>query len=217
MMSQPMIQDDYTAYPVEDFNNGPVKLANNGEWLMLAPSRKNHNFLLFHFSQADTIVCKEINLPGTSAMEDVCLSVDNTNGDVAAGILSTFHYAPLKNIQAVHYSMVTKAFSFDTSYRLTTLGGRRIRNENLVKEGFVAVPGRGFLLLKEYGRPNPDDIYEEEEEFDEGYDPTLLFVSNDIPDGTAGPSVSRCGCRSRVMVMRGIIPRSIRRITTGVI
>jgi hypothetical protein len=190
-MSQPMIQDDYTAYPVEDFNNGPVKLANSGEWLMLSPSRTNHNFLLFHFSQSDSIICKEINLPGTSLMEDVCLSVDNANGDVAAGVLSTFHYAPLKNIQAVHYSMVTKAFSFDTSYRLTTLGGKRIRNENLVKEGFVAVPGRGFLLLKEYGRPNPDDLYEEEEEFDEGYDPSLLFASNDIPDGTAGPSVSR--------------------------
>ena len=39
-LSQPMIQDDFSAYPLEDFNGGPLKLANNGEWLMLAPSRR---------------------------------------------------------------------------------------------------------------------------------------------------------------------------------
>src|SRR5579872_6332546 len=103
--TQPMIQDDYSSYPLEDFNTGPLKLANNGEWLMLAPSRLNHNFLLFQFSPIDTAVtCKEINLPGTASMEDVCVSIDNSDGDVVAGVLSTFHYAPLKNIEAVHYS-----------------------------------------------------------------------------------------------------------------
>ena len=190
-MTQPMIQDDYSTYPVEDFNNGPVKLADNGEWLMMAPSRVNHNFLLFHFTNTDSVVCKEINLPGTSSMEDVCLSLDNNNGDVAAGVLSTFHYAPLKNIQAVHYSMVSRTFSFDSSYRITTLSGKRIRNDNLVKENFVAVPGRGFLLLKEYGRPYGLDDEVDDDEFDQGFDPNLLFASNDIPDGSAGPSVVR--------------------------
>ncbi len=190
-LSQPMIQDDYSAYPLEDFNSGPLKLANNGEWLMLAPSRLNHNFLLFHFEPADTVVnCKEINLPGTASMEDVCVSIDNSNGDVVAGVLSTFHYAPLKNVEAVHYSMVTKSFSFDSSYRLTTLNGRRVRNDNIVKENFVAVPGRGFLLLKEYGRPFGEDDVTDDDEFDQGYDPTLLFVSNDIPDAATGPSLS---------------------------
>jgi len=29
-ITQPMIQDDYTSFPLEDFNNAPVKLANNG-------------------------------------------------------------------------------------------------------------------------------------------------------------------------------------------
>jgi len=190
-LSQPMIQDDFSTYPLEDFNSGPLKLANNGEWLMLAPSRVNHNFLLFHFAPMDTaIICKEINLPGTASMEDVCLSIDNSNGDVAAGVLSTFHYAPLKNVEAVHYSMVTKKFSFDSSYRLTTLNGRRVRNDNIVKENFVAVPGRGFLLLKEYGRPYGDEDLMNDDDYDEGYDPTMLFVSNDIPDPGTGPSLS---------------------------
>jgi len=187
-LSQPMIQDDYTGYPLEDFNAGPVKLANNGDWLMLSPSRVNHNYLLFHFSPTDTaVVCKEINMPGTSSMEDVCLSLDNSNGEAVAGILSTFHYAPLKNVQVVHYSMVTNTFNFDSSYRLSTLAGKRVRNENIVKENFVAVPGRGFLLLKEYGRPFTDEQMDEED-YDAGWDPALLFVSNDIPDPSAGPS-----------------------------
>ena len=187
-LSQPMIQDDYSGYPLEDFNTGPVKLANNGDWLMLAPSRNNHNFLLFHFSTVDTaVVCKEINMPGTSSMEDVCLSLDNSNGEAVAGILSTFHYAPLKDVEVVHYSMVTKTFSFDSSYRLSTLAGKRVRNENIVKENFVAIPGRGFLLLKEYGRPFTDEQMVDDE-YDIGWDPALLFASNDIPDAGTGPS-----------------------------
>src|ERR1700761_4956871 len=191
-LTQPMYQDDYTSYPLEDYNNGPLKLADDGQWLMLAPSRNNHNFSLFNFSGTDTsVICKEINLPGTSSMEDVCLSIDNSSGDVVAGVLSTFHYSPLKNVEAVHYSMRTKMFSFDSSYRLTTLNGRRIRNENLTKENFIAVPGRGFLLLKEYGRAYVEDEIMDPEDFDQGYDPAFLFVANDIPDPGTGPSLSR--------------------------
>lgn len=188
-LAQPVIQDDYSTYPLEDFNKAPVKLADDGQWLMLSPSRVNSNFLLFQFSAADTAVsCREILLPGTSSMEDVCLSVDNGTGEAVAGVLSNFHYSSLKNVQVVHYSMRTKTFSFDSSYRLTTLGGKRIRNDNLVKENFVAVPGRGFLLMKEYGRPYEQEV---QAEFDEGWDPAFLFASNDIPDPSAGPSLSR--------------------------
>jgi hypothetical protein len=186
-ITQPMIQDDYTSFPLEDFNNAPVKLANNGEWLMMSPSRKDHNFLLFHFSAMDTAVaCKSILLPGTSEMEDVCLSVDNYNGEAVAGVLSTFHYSTLKNVQVVHYSMAKQDFDFDSSYRLTTLGGRKVKNGNLVKESFMAVPGRGFLLMKEYGRPF--DLEIDDNAFDEGWDPAFLFYSNGIPDPNAGVS-----------------------------
>jgi hypothetical protein len=164
-----------------------VKLANNGEWLMMSPSRKDHNFLLFHFSATDTaVVWKGILLPGTSEMEDVCLSIDNVNGEVVAGILSTFHYSSLKNVEVVHYSMERRAFDFDSSYRLTTLGGKKVKNGNLVKENFMAVPGRGFLLMKEYGRPFELDL--DDNAFDEGWDPAMIFSSNSIPDPAAGPT-----------------------------
>lgn len=190
-LTQPIIQDDYSTYPLEDFTKSPVKLADDGQWLMLSPSRMNNNFLLFHFPIVDTAIsCREVMLPGTSVMEDVCLSIDNSTGDAVGGILSTFHYSPLKNVQVVHYSMRSKTFSFDSSYRLNTLGGRRIRNDNLVKENFVAVPGRGFLLMKEYGRPYEQDPLEMQN-YDEGWDPAFLFASNDIPEASAGPSAVR--------------------------
>src|SRR6187402_1165343 len=149
-ITQPFIQDDFTNYPMEDFTNSPVKLANNGQWLMTSPSRTNSNFLLFHFGSVDTAMTwKEIPLPGNSGMEDVNLSIDNMRGEATAAILSTFHYDVLKNVHIVHYSMRQKAFDFDSSYRFSTLVPGKMRDENLTKESFISVPGNGFMLLKE--------------------------------------------------------------------
>lgn len=189
-ITQPTIQDDFTNYPLEDFNEGPVKLANNGDWLMAAPSRTNANFLLFHFNAADTATTyKEIQLPPFSSMEDVDLSIDNRKSIAVAGVLSTFHYETLKSVKVVHYSMTAHSFDFDSSYRLTTLGDGKVKDGNLVKEHFIAVPGRGFMLLKEYGRPFEDWYYADE--VDEGWDPNLLFALNSIPNPGTGPSVAR--------------------------
>ncbi|HEY4061709.1 MAG TPA: hypothetical protein VGM30_07400 [Puia sp.] len=188
-ITQPTIQDDFTNYPLEDFNKGPLKLANNGEWLMTAPSRTNSNFLLFHFSGTDTAVaCKEIPLPPFSAMEDVDLSINNDRGEAVAGVLSDFHYSTLKNVQVVHYSMGSKAFDFDSSYRLATVAGGRVKDGNLVKENFIAVPGKGFMLLKEYGRPFED--WYVEDEYDQGWDPALMYAMNAIP-APAGPAIAQ--------------------------
>jgi hypothetical protein len=189
-LTQPMIQDDFTGYPLESFDQGTVKLANNGEWLMMSPSRTDNNYLLFHFNAGDTAVAyRQIMLPAIAATEDLCLSIDNLRGEAYAGVLSDFHYTTLKNVRVVHYSMASRSFDFDTSYRLTTLGAGKIRNGNMVKESFMAVPGGGFLLLKEYGRPFEEII--DEKAFDEGWDPAKMFASNDIPDPISGPSAPR--------------------------
>jgi hypothetical protein len=178
-ITQPVIQDDFTNYPLEDFNNAPVKLANNGEWLMAVPSRLNQNFLLFHFDGVDTAISyKEIVLPETSAMEDVGLSIDNERGEAFAGVLSTYHYQSLKNVRVAHYSMVSKSFDFDSSYNFTTLSAGKVKNDNIVKENFIAVPGRGFMLLKEYGRVF-ENLYDDNPA-DAGWDPDLLFAANSI-------------------------------------
>ena len=170
---QPMIQDDFTSYPIEYFNNYPVQLANNGQWLMASPSRTSNNFLLFHFCDDDnSFSYKEIQLPSSSQLDDVALSINNEKGEAFAGVLSKFHYPSLKNIQVVHYSMVNQQFDFDSSYRFNTLPGNKLKNENLVQESFLTVPGNGFLLLKEYGRAFTSSFD------DNGWDPAIFFTNN---------------------------------------
>lgn len=173
-ISQPMIQDDFTSYPIEYFSNSSVQLANNGQWLVASPSRTNNNFLLFHFCDDDnSFSYKEIKLPAYSQLDDVALSIDNNTGEAFAGVLSKFHYPALKNVQVVHYSMVKQEFNFDSSYRFNTLPGTKLKNENLVHESFVAVPGNGFLLLKEYGRE-----YESSLNDDNAWDPEIFFTNS---------------------------------------
>jgi len=173
-LTQPIIQDDLTSYPLDDFSKSPVKLANNGQWLMMAPSREDRNFLLFHFCGDDnSFSYKKISLPAYSAMEDIALSIDNGKGEAFAGVLSRGRYYVHKNVRTVHYSMEGQAFDFDSSYIFSTLLPGKLKNENLEKENFIAVPGEGFLLLKEYGRVFAG--WHEESTSGDQLDPEALF------------------------------------------
>ena len=153
-ITQPFIQDDFFCFP-SSLNNAPVQLANNGQWLMAAPSRTNNNFLLLHFDgRTNNVSYKEIILPPTYKMEDLALSVNNEKAEAIAGILSSYRQGARKNVHVTHYSFAGDAFDFDSAYRFSTLPGNQLRNNTLVKESFVlAVPDLGFMLLKEYGRP----------------------------------------------------------------
>jgi len=186
--SQPFIQDDFAGYPLENFNKGPVKLANNGQWLMTAPSRTSNNFLLFHFNNTDpSFSYKDISMPVAATMEDMDLSVNNEKGEAFAGILSSLNYDVLKEVRVAHYSMNSQHFDFDSSYLLNTLVAGRIRNQNLVKEDFIAVPGRGFMLLKEYGRAF-EDWYDQD--FNDHWDPAAVLAENMVPDkGVSAPAL----------------------------
>jgi hypothetical protein len=190
--TQPLIQDDFISYPIEHYDNEPIKLGNDGQWLMVSPSRTNQDYLLFQFCGREKCVSyREIALPASGTMEDLSLSLDNGGGEALVGVVSRFHYSTLKNVQVVHYSLERQAIDFDSSYRFNTLGSGKVRNENLVKESFVAVPGRGFMLLKEYGRIFSDW-------YDEGIegnllDPSVLFADNAIPDLRTGFPVVRDG------------------------
>ncbi len=188
-ITQPMIQDDFTNAPLENFNSSPIQLANNGQWLMASPSRTSNNFLLLHFCDDDnSFSYKEVRLPEYSQLDDVAVSIDNTSGEAFAGILSKFHYAPLKNVQVVHYSMTKQAFDFDSSYRFNTLPGNKLKNENLVHESFVAVPGKGFLLLKEYGKE-----YSGAFDPDNAWDPETFFLNASFTNSLAPVQASSDG------------------------
>jgi len=180
-ITQPLIQDDFISFPIENFNSSPLKLANNGQWLMLSPSRINYNYLLFNFTHSDTgLIYKEIPLPPSSGTEDLSLSIDNEVGSALASVLSKFRYPALKNMEVVHYLFATREFDFDSSYKFSTLTGAQLKNENLVHESIVAVPKKGFILLKEYGRafaPSYEDVLR-----DNPWDIEALFVNNSIPN-----------------------------------
>jgi hypothetical protein len=191
-ITQPIRQDDFISFPIEAFTNSPLKLANSGQWVMLSPSRINYNYLLFNFGYQDTgFVYKEIPLPSSSAMEDLALSVDNETESASAAVLSKFRYPALKNVEVVHYSISKKKLDFDSSYRFSTLSGARIKNDNLVHESLIAVPKKGFMLLKEYGRTftsSYEDILS-----DNPWDIEALFVTNAISTPPLLSSINQDG------------------------
>ena len=201
-ITQPILQDDFISYPIEHFSISPLKLANSGQWLMLTPSRINYNYLLFNFGNTDTgFVYKEIPLPSSSGTEDLALSIDNEKEAAFAAVLSKFRYPELKNVAVVHYLMTRKEFDFDSSYRFSTLAVAQIKNENLVHESLIAVPKKGFMLLKEYGRtftPSYEDVL-----YDNPWDIEALFANNSITNSLLLPSINRDGY-TRLSRLEGI-------------
>jgi hypothetical protein len=191
-LTQPLIQDDFTSYPIEHFNNSALKVTNSGAWLMASPSRTNNNFLLFHFNGIDTsFIYKEIKLPQGSTWEDVALSVDNEKEEAFTGILSIFRYPTLKSVQVNHYSLIYHEFDFDSSYRFNTLMAYRLLNENLIHESFIIVPGRGFMLLKEYGRQYAD-VFDKNEYINPG-GLESVFRDNSISNAVSPLLINRDG------------------------
>jgi hypothetical protein len=158
-ISKPLVQYDIVDYPLEDYSSASIKLYNNGEWCMVVSSRKNRNYLLFHFNGTDDrFVYKEIKLSSSLTVEDAGLYTDNETGQGFAGILSRIRTPAIKNIRLVHYSMNDFKIDFDTSYYFNTLAKNKTRNENMFEEYFMIVPRKGFLFLKEYGRSfSPDE------------------------------------------------------------
>lgn len=152
-ISQPCVQYDFVNYPLENFSNGPIKLANSGEWLMLSPSGISNNYLVMHFYGVNSgFEYKEIPVPENTGIAEMNLSLDNQKQEAIAGILMNTRYRPVKKIVTARYQVSQCRLSFDTAFRLNTLAGNKTKDENLYQEYFMAVPGKGFMLLKEYGR-----------------------------------------------------------------
>lgn len=153
LFAQPCIQEDEIGFPGESFDDLPIKLANNGEWLMVAPSRANHNFTLFHACpNGSEFQFKELRVSPFYKMEDIAMSIDNEKQEMSVGLLSRYLKTSLKNVQITNYSILQGRFDFDTSYRFNTQINET-RNKNISHERFIAVPGGGYMLLKEYGIP----------------------------------------------------------------
>jgi hypothetical protein len=164
--AQPFIQDDEIGFPAESFDNFPVKLANNGEWLLASSSRTSRSFSVFHVcANGSEYYIREIPVSPYYKMEDIAMAIDNDRQEMSVGFLSCFSNTTLKNVHVCNYSMREDRFDFDTSYHFNTQV-RDLRDKNLSHSGFIAVPG-GYMLLKEYGSPHEFNL------------PVVPFVSSD--------------------------------------
>ena len=161
--TRPFIQYDFINYPLEHFTSCPVKLTNNGEWLMLSSARINLGSLLFHFIPGNKkFELKEIRLPKNSTVQDVCLSLSNDKRNVLAGVLSQYRSPLSKSVRMLHYSLDTCKVLYDSVYKFNTIAATKTTSKTIYEEYFMAMPGKGFLLLKEYGR-SYDEKYTEED------------------------------------------------------
>ena len=180
LFSQPCIQDDEIGFPGESFDNLPIKLANNGEWLMAAPSRTSQNFSLLHACANGTdYQIREIPISPYYHPEDVAMSIDNTLQKMSVGVLSSYPKTSFKNVQITNYSIAEGRFDFDTSYRFSTQTPE-LQNKNLSRENFMAVPGGGYLLMKEYGIPY--DFNKTENPFISNWEAAYLLAHYAEPD-----------------------------------
>jgi hypothetical protein len=151
IFAQPCIQDEEIGFPAESFDNLPIKLADDGEWLMASPSRTSRNFSIFHACpNGRDYYFREVALSSFYKMEDVAMSIDNDQQEMSIGLLSGYKNTSLKNVQVYNYSMKQGRFDFDTSFHFNTQS-RDIKDKNLSHESFIAVPGGGYMFLKEYG------------------------------------------------------------------
>jgi hypothetical protein len=157
IFAQPCIQEEEISFPGESFDDLPIKLANNGEWLMAAPSRTSHNFNLFHVcANGSEYQMRELHLSPFYKMEDIAMSIDNEKQEMSVGLLSGYLKTSLKNVQITNYSIAQGRFDFDTAYHFSTQV-KDTRNRNISHERFVAVSGGGYLLMKEYSIPFESD------------------------------------------------------------
>jgi hypothetical protein len=151
--SQPCIQDEEVGFPAESFDNMPIKLANNGEWLMASPSTVSRNFSLFHVCpNGSDFYFREIPLSPFYKIDDIAMSINNDLQEMSVGLLSSYSNTTLKNVQVYNYSMKQGIFYFDSSYHFNTQA-HDIQNKNLTHESFISVPDGGYMFLKEYGPP----------------------------------------------------------------
>jgi len=118
--------------------------------------------VLCHYESTDRILIQnEVKLAQRSGVQNVSLSVDETKGEVCAGVLLNTSAASVKKVRVAHYVLSQCHLDFDTTFRFSALAAGKTKDENLFEQYFMPVPGKGFLFMKEYGRPFISDFQNE--------------------------------------------------------
>src|SRR5207248_6137288 len=105
-ISKPLVQYHVIDYPLDDYSSAPIKLGNDGGWLMTAASNTNRNYLLLHFRGLDdSFIFKELKIPASTSIEETGLYLSNENQEGFVGILSRVRLAAIKNVRVANYSL----------------------------------------------------------------------------------------------------------------
>jgi len=135
---------------------------------MVSPSGLNRNYLLFHFNGIDSnFQHSQIKLFVNARVNDLVLTLDDKGDETFVGKMFNTKFRSLKKIIVSHYNISKCRFNFDTSYFFNTLPANKAKNKNPVEEYFMAIPGKGFMLLKKYGRPWNSAYSNEEIRYDD--------------------------------------------------
>ncbi|HVG15719.1 MAG TPA: hypothetical protein VM935_12185 [Chitinophagaceae bacterium] len=149
---QPYIQYDFSGYVLESSEASPIKVTNSGDWLMVAPARLKTNFILCHFKQEDSsFVQMDVQQSKAPGIEYCHLSVEEGR-NAFIGILENLT-ASDKRVRIMQYSLPESRLNFDTSYSFHVPNSFKKQERYLYEEAFVQIPGKGFMYMKEYGRP----------------------------------------------------------------
>ena len=158
---QPVIQYERTEHVLEASDASPIKVSNNGDWLMVAPARRQNSFVLCHFKKEDSsfvqVDIKQFQNPG---IEYCNLSLEE-GGDAHIGILENLT-ATDKRVRIMQYSLSENRIGHDTTYSFYLPDGFKKREQYIFKEEFIQIPGKGFMYMREYGRRYFINYFEEQ-------------------------------------------------------
>lgn len=160
-LTQPFIQYDFSNGPLEYFDNSPIKLTAGGNWLMLAAARQSNNFILYQFQPNDSSVYQTtVPLTQRAGLQYASLAIDEAANEGLLGILFNTRNPAVKKVHTAHYTLSQCHLDFDTTYQFST-AATQAKEPVLFEQTFTAVAGKGFLFLKEYGKPySPPVVYD---------------------------------------------------------
>jgi hypothetical protein len=154
---QPFIQYDRTEYVRESSDATPIKILNNGDWLMVAPARLKNSHVLFHFKKENnSFVQVDMQQPKNAGIEYFSLSVKE-GVDAYIGILENSTPTD-KRLRMMQYSLIQNSLGYDTAYTFRLPNSFK-NVEYQFEEEFIQIPGKGFMYVKEYGRQYFVDDY----------------------------------------------------------
>jgi hypothetical protein len=149
---QPFIQYEFTEHVLESSDASPVKVTNSGDWLMVAPARLRNSFILCHLKIGGQQLCTNgCGAVATSRIEYCSLSIEERR-DAYVGVLENLTPSD-KRVRIMQYSLSQSRLVNDTSYSFYVPNHFKKQAQYLFEEAFIQIPGKGFMYMKEYGRP----------------------------------------------------------------